>query len=196
MAPLKSIKRERFCHKIIEAAKLGLTQAQALEASGYKAKGNAANVSASRIMQEPEIQNRIAELTAPALKKTRATVDTLAEQFDAIYAGAMGSSQFGAAGQAAGLKSKLLGFMRDRLEVGGVGDFDTCASPADVVEKMLQSVSADDLIATLDALKARLLEKAALNAKAIQRPSQAQQSASSEYAANMQLYHPTKSWRR
>jgi hypothetical protein len=39
----------------------------------------------------------------------------------------MGAAQFGAAGSAAAAKSKLLGFMRERIEIGAPGEFAECA---------------------------------------------------------------------
>jgi hypothetical protein len=83
------------------------------------------------------MQARIAELLRPTVRKTRATVDSLSEQFDAVFDGAMGSAQFGAAGSAAAAKAKLLGFMRERLEVGAPGEFTNCSTPEHVVDALL-----------------------------------------------------------
>ncbi|WP_315742212.1 hypothetical protein [Bradyrhizobium sp. SZCCHNR1075] len=49
----------------------------------------------------------------------------------------MSKAQFGAAGQAAAAKAKLLGFMRDRIEVGCPGEFAICKTPDDVVDLLM-----------------------------------------------------------
>jgi hypothetical protein len=121
MPALKNQKHEIFCRKLIEAAKSGKTQGWAYREAGYDCESGAREAAASRLLKTVKISDRLAELSAPAVRKTRATIDTLAEQFDAVFEGAMGSAQFGAAGQATAAKSKLLGFMREKVEIGGPG---------------------------------------------------------------------------
>lgn len=153
MPPLKSIKRETFCRKIIEGTTLGLSQADAYLASGYRNTQRGAEVNASKLMSQTEIQTRIAELMAPAVKKTRVSIESLSDQFDAVFTAAMQATQLGAAGSAAAAKAKLLGFMRDRLEVGGVGEFDGMTS-----EEVLQRVRdelGDEITELLIARQAR-----------------------------------------
>jgi hypothetical protein len=137
MPALHNLKHENFCQLTVRGVAQGLSQAQIYQMDGYKAEGHAAAMAASRLMKKDEIRVRLAELTAPAERKTRTTVDSLAAQFDAVFDGAMGSAQFGAAGSAAAAKSKLLGFMRERLEIGGVGEFDQCQTTDQVIEALL-----------------------------------------------------------
>src|SRR4051812_30562350 len=105
MPALKNLKRETFCRKILEGTQHGISQAEAYERSGYRTSGHASEVAASRLLSTVEVQRRIAELTAPAERKTRTTVDTLAAQLDAVFDGASGDRQWGAAGSAAGVKA-------------------------------------------------------------------------------------------
>ena len=153
MAPLRNIKRERFCQALLNGAVHSISQTAAYKAAGYRAKGHAAEVAASRLLNMDEVQGRIGELTAPAVRKTRASVDSLAEQLDAVYANATADSQHGAAGNAVAVKAKLLGFMREKLEIGGVGEFDACGSPEEAAQKILEEQGIDEALASLDALR-------------------------------------------
>ena len=135
--PLKNQRHEAFAQRIATSPKTGLSQGQCYEAAGFKTNGRSADACAARLLTDANVSSRIAEILAPTVRKTRATVDSLAEQFDAVFDGAMGSAQFGTAGSAAAAKAKLLGFMRERLEVGGVGEFADCSTPEQVVDALL-----------------------------------------------------------
>jgi hypothetical protein len=167
MPVLKNPKHETFCHQIIEGARFGRTQGQAYSRAGFKADGHAAEVSASRLLKNADIQARLVELGQPAARKTRATVDTLAAQFDAVFDGAMGSAQFGAAGSAAAAKSKLLGFMRERLEVGPAGAFDACETTEDIMRRLLADQTPGEALASLDVLRGEIERHAALHAHVV-----------------------------
>lgn len=123
MPALQNQKHENFAQLTVRGAAQGLSQAQIYQMAGYGAEGHAAAMAASRLMKKDDVRARIAELTAPAERKTRTTVDTLTEQFDRVFDGAVAAEQFGAASNAAGLKAKLLGFMREKIEVGPPGAF-------------------------------------------------------------------------
>jgi hypothetical protein len=135
MPALRNQKHENFAQLTVRGAAQGLSQAQIYQMAGYGAEGHAAAMAASRLMKKDDVRARIAELTAPAERKTRTTVDTLAAQLDAVFDGASGDRQWGAAGSAAALKAKLLGFMREKIEVGGVGAF----APS-TVDEVMESV--------------------------------------------------------
>ena len=137
MPVLKNAKWEMFANHMARSPKTRMSQAKAYLASGYRTTGHAAEVAASRLLKRVEIQQRIAEINEPVVRKTRASVDTLAAQFDAVFEGAVAAAQFGAAGNAAGLKAKLLGFMREKIEVGGVGEFNDCATQSEVLERLV-----------------------------------------------------------
>ncbi|MCP3444194.1 terminase small subunit [Bradyrhizobium sp. CCGUVB14] len=162
MPALKNTKHEFFCHQIIEAARFGRTQGQAYSRAGFKADGAAAEANASRLLRNANIQARLAELGAPAARRVRATVDTLADQLDEVFAGASGDRQWGAAGSAAALKAKLLGLMRDRLEVGTPGSFDDCKTPGEVVDRIIEDAgSAQAALAQLDDMRVLIEARAA-----------------------------------
>jgi hypothetical protein len=160
MPALKNTRHEFFCHQIIEAARFGRTQGQAYSRAGFKADGAAAEANASRLLRNANIRARLAELGAPAARRARATVDTLAAQLDEVFAGASGDKQWGAAGSAAALKAKLLGFMREKLEVGGPGDFAAAETPDEVVDRMIEDWGAQEALQVADLIK-RLIEERA-----------------------------------
>jgi hypothetical protein len=153
MAPLKNQRHELFCQTLVKGAKNGMSQASAYQRSGYKADDAAARANAARLIATDSIRARLAELTAPTVKKTRTTIDTLAQQFDAVFDAAMSNTQLGAAGAAAAAKAKLLGFMRDRLEVGGVGSFDACTTIEEAAAALLADQSPAEALQTLDELR-------------------------------------------
>ena len=165
---LHNLKHENFCQLTLQGAKYGWTQADIYKRAGYRATGHSAEMAASRLMKKDEIQRRIAELGEPAVKKTRATVDTLAAQFDAVFDGAMGSAQFGAAGSAAAAKGKLLGFMREKLEVGGPGSFDACQTAEEVIAQLLSDQSASEALETLAILREAIEHHAAGHADVVE----------------------------
>ena len=166
MPTLKNLKHEAFCQHLITGTKHGLSQGTAYTKAGYNATPAAADVAACRLLKNAKINARIAELTAPTVRKTRATVDTLADQFDAVFNGAMGSEQFGAAGSAAAMKSKLLGFMRDKIEIGGVGEFSDCKSPDDIADRLIDEADGDigKVLADFDAIRELIEARAAARA--------------------------------
>ncbi len=162
MAPLKNPRHELFVQLTLEGVKLGRTQGQNYERAGFKAQGHAAEVAASRLLKNAELRTRLAELTEPAVRKTRTTVDSLADQFDAVFDAAITEKQLSAAGTAAGLKAKLLGFMRDRLEIGAPGDFSGCDNVEDLVARLLSEMDSQKALQALDMLRS-LIEQSAAN---------------------------------
>jgi hypothetical protein len=137
MPALRNVKHEMFAQHISTSPKTGWSQGRCYTEAGFKTEDRSADACAARLLTNANIQARIAELVEPTVRKTRATVDTLASQFDEVFAGAMMQAQFGAAGAAAAAKAKLLGFMRERIEVGAAGEFDQCETIDDIVRAFL-----------------------------------------------------------
>lgn len=154
--PLKNARHEAFVSKLIE------TKGNATEAYSivYGVTGHTAEVNGSRLwLNNAEVKRRYHELSG---KKAKTTLQTLTEQFDTVFDGAMGSAQFSAAGSAAAAKAKLLGFMRDKIEIGGPGAFNDCKTPSDVVDYVILDAGglgeAIDMVGELHRL---LIERAA-----------------------------------
>jgi hypothetical protein len=165
-----------------------MSQGQCYEQAGFKTNGRSADACAARLLTQANIQSRIAELCAPTVRKTRTTIDSLAQQFDAVFDAAMGSAQFGAAGSAAAAKSKLLGFMRDQIEVGAPGDFGPCETIAQVVDALLIDQSPHDALLTIDAMREEI-ERVALVRAAVVVTEPARQLVD-EGAASLALFRP------
>lgn len=188
MAPLRNIKHETFCRKLIEASQTGKSQGSAYREAGYDCENGASEAAASRLLKTAKVQQRIAELCAPATRKTRTTVDTLAQQFDDVFNAAMSNVQLGAAGAAAAAKAKLLGFMRDRLEVGAVGSFDACQTMPELIEALLAGTSVPEALQTLATLREAIELHAATHA-AIVVPRHMMPS--DEAAVALRMFRPT-----
>src|SRR5262245_20666936 len=58
----------------------------------------------------------------------------------AVFDGAMGSAQFGGARSAAAAKAKLLGFMREQIEIGPAGAFAQCEDVGAIVRRLLDEM--------------------------------------------------------
>jgi hypothetical protein len=90
MAPLKNQKHENFCRLTIEGAKYNWSQSTIYSKAGYPCDGHdhSAAMAASRLMNRDDIRARIAELTAPAVKKAQITAESLIADFDRVMQGA------------------------------------------------------------------------------------------------------------
>ncbi|MEI9409340.1 terminase small subunit [Mesorhizobium salmacidum] len=108
-----NMRQERFCLALSE----GLPQSRAYIAAGYTSRGNAAEVAAARLFRNVQVQSRIAELQAAAVRRSEITVDDLVAELDSMRKLAMACKN-PAAGVAAVMgKAKLLGLVVDRTEI-------------------------------------------------------------------------------
>jgi hypothetical protein len=195
MSALANIRHETFAQLIAQAPKRGLSNAECYRQAGYRvAAGPACDVSASRLLSSDKVQARIAELIEPTVRKTRATVDSLASQFDRVFDGALGAEQFGAAGNAAGLKARLLGFMKEKIEIGAPGDFASCETIEQIVDKLLDQQSPADALLLLDQFRDLIEQRAANLADIVDAPLVPQ--ASNEAAKAIELFRPARKSRR
>jgi hypothetical protein len=153
MPALRNPKHELFCQLIPQGAKNGWSQAEIYRRCGYKAAGHSAEVLASNLLKNIEVQRRITEITGPAVKKARVTTETLIAQFDQVFDAAMSDKQFGAASSAASVKAKLTGFLRDKLVVGTPGSFDGLETTAQVVAALLADQTPNEALASLATLQ-------------------------------------------
>lgn len=144
---------ERFCQLLPVVRKRGGSNSDAYREAGGTGTKRAAEVSASRILHRPDVQARLAELAAPAVRKAQVSMDSLIQQLDSVFDGAAADKQWNAAGSAAAMKAKLTGYLRERLEIGGPGDFDACQTPAEIFAK-IRHESDDALRDWLEALEA------------------------------------------
>ena len=87
---------------------------------GYKARGNAAEVEASKMVRLPKVAARVAELQAKAAMRSEVTVDSLVADLDDMLQLATKIGQPSAGVSAVMGKAKLLGLVIDRAEVSAV----------------------------------------------------------------------------
>jgi hypothetical protein len=168
MPTLRNPRHELFAQNIAQAPKRGMSNAQCYREAGYQVgAGPACDVAASRLLSSDKVRARIDELIAPTIKRTRTTLDSLAEQFDRVFDGAVSAEQYGAASNAAGLKAKLLGFMRTQIEIGAPGEFGGCQTTEDVMQVLMTGESAGSILESLAALRELVEAYAANNAALI-----------------------------
>lgn len=111
-----NIRQERFCLGLAE----GLPQSRAYVEAGYTARGNAAEVEASKMVRLPKVAARVAELQAKAARRSEVTVDSLVLELDEMLQLAT-RQKLPAAGVAAILgKARLLGLVVDKTEIATV----------------------------------------------------------------------------
>ena len=171
MAPLKNRKHENFAHLVVHGAAQGLSQAQMYKLVGYKADGHAAEVAASRLLSNVEIQRRVAEIGAPAVKKTVITAESLIADFDNVIAGASRKDQWGAVNRAIELRGKLKGFLIDRVEIGAPGAFDGVTSAEEVADRLIADArDPHDLLDAMRRLVALVEERVAAMARPVGMP--------------------------
>jgi hypothetical protein len=191
MPALKNIRHEAFANLIAQAPKTRMSNAACYREAGYRvAAGPTCDAAASRLLSSDKVQARIAELIQPAVKKARITVESLLSELEATIGAAREAKQFGAVNGSLALIGKLTGLLRDRLEVGQVGEFDGCSSPEEIVDKWISSEgSAQAVLDMIDAVRAHVVERAANEARPINEPAE-RRSRPSESAMALQLLRP------
>ncbi|RWA60693.1 MAG: Terminase small subunit [Mesorhizobium sp.] len=108
-----NMRQERFCLGLAE----GLPQSRAYIEAGYSARGNAAEVEASKMVRLPKVAARIAELRADAAKRSEITIDDLVADLNLMFKLALATKNPAAGVTAVMGKAKLLGLIIDRAEV-------------------------------------------------------------------------------
>jgi len=163
MPPLKNQKHENFANLIVHGAKNGWTQGECYQRAGFRASGHAAEVAASRLLKNVDIQARRVELAKPATQKTQITAESLIADFDKVIEGASGSAQWSSVNRAIELRGKLKGFLVDRVEISRPGDFANLGSVEEIIARLLEDVG-DDVpawLAIIDQLRDALVKHAA-----------------------------------
>jgi phage terminase small subunit len=113
MPILTNNRRERFCQGIAK----GLSAVESYRRAGYKAQGHGAEVSASQILTNLEVQGRIDELQQRAVLKHEITVDSLTRDLLFVRDNALRTDQNAAAVAALTLLAKIHGFLVDHKTV-------------------------------------------------------------------------------
>jgi phage terminase small subunit len=111
--PLKNSRHEKFAQELAK----GRAQHDAFMASGFKAKGAAARVNASRLLTDANVAARVGELKDRAAEKAVVTAADIAQQLDEDRDFARTLKQASAAVSASMGKAKVLGLIVDRANV-------------------------------------------------------------------------------
>src|SRR6202048_5202299 len=115
MPILKNPRRERIAQLLAS----GKTATEAHQLAGYKrGRGNA-----SRLATDPEIQDRVQQITAVGAERAAVTVESLISEAEQARRGAMGAGQYAAAVAAVQDEGGLSGKGVERRESGVPGGF-------------------------------------------------------------------------
>lgn len=151
MPVLTNQRHELFCRNLVEGAQRGWSATEAYIRAGYKGEEGVARACASRLLTNENVKRRLAELTAPATRKTQITAEALLDKLQANIAAADAKGQHGAVNGSIGLMAQLRGLLINRTEVGGPGSFDACESIDDVMRVLLADQSPSEALASLAA---------------------------------------------
>ena len=136
MPALKRVRHERFAQAIAK----GMSQRAAYVAAGYSPKPTTADPEASRLTRQPKVEERVAEILKPEVRKAQVTLASILVQTAQTIEAATAAGQHGAALQGLTLQAKLLGLLRDKVEIGGPGAFDRLETMDDVMAKVRQDL--------------------------------------------------------
>lgn len=134
MPRLKNLKRERFCEEIIKN-KVNATDAYR---RAYGKDGHVAEAAGSRLLNQVEVQQRLAELSAPTERKSRVTAQTLLAELERTIADAREDRAHAAVTGSLALMAKITGNLREQIEIGGPGSFAGCETVDAVITKMIE----------------------------------------------------------
>ena len=163
---LKNPRHELFCQLTPQGAKNGWTQGELYQRAGFKARGHSAETLGCNLLKKVEIQQRIAELQAPAVRKAGVSVASLLAELEQARSAAQSDGQFSSAVAAIAGKARLSGL--DRAENGGSGsEFSKCETINDVMRVLMASQSAGSVLESLDTLRSEIEAYAANNAALI-----------------------------
>ena len=115
MPVLKNPRHELFAQLLAS----GKTATEAHQLAGFKRdRGNA-----SRLATDPEIHDRVQQITAVGAEHAAVTVESLIDEAEQARRGAMGAGQYAAAVAAVKEKGVLSGKRVERRESGAPGEF-------------------------------------------------------------------------
>lgn len=111
-------KQEKFAQCVAS----GMSQADAYRNSftvGEKTKDSSVHVSASKLMNDPKIWQRVEELRKPIVQRTQITLESHLQTLAEIRDRALDSNQFSAASTAEIARGKASGLYSDKVELTG-----------------------------------------------------------------------------
>jgi phage terminase small subunit len=112
MPPLENARHEKFAQGLAQ----GMSATEAYRQAGYDAKGNAAEVAASRLIRNTKVASRVEELKTRAAASVQISKEWVLEQLVDNLKLAKEQGQLAPANRAAELLGKELGMFVDRSE--------------------------------------------------------------------------------
>jgi phage terminase small subunit len=135
MPALRKPKHELFVRKLLEGENI----IDAYEASGYsRDRGNA-----SKLASNPRVKARLLELQEEAAKDSKLTVQSLLNELEDARKRATDLKQLSAAVRSVEAKARIGGLLIQKIEVGGVNEFEECQSTKDIVDLAMRQLTAD-----------------------------------------------------
>jgi hypothetical protein len=112
-----------YVQGLVKGAKNGMNQRKAYLAAGYNCTVESADEAASRLSSSIKVKNRMSELIAPAVQKTEVSVQSLLAELEITIRDARSAKQHGVVVRALELAAKLVGLLKERVEItaGGYG---------------------------------------------------------------------------
>jgi len=126
---LANQRHELFAQEIAK----GKTLTEAYVLAGFKPSRR----NASRLATKEDIERRVRELQDASAACAVIDIQSICRELDAAVEVARSKGQAQAMVSASALRSKLAGLLRDRVEVGGPGDFEDCETIPAIVDRML-----------------------------------------------------------
>jgi phage terminase small subunit len=109
-------RQEAFCRGVAK----GLPQSRAYVEAGYDARGNAAEVEASKMVRNPKVRARLADLQAEHAKKVGKTVADIIADLDRLRDQAFANGQTAAGVAAVMGAAKILGLVVDKQQIEAI----------------------------------------------------------------------------
>jgi hypothetical protein len=165
MPVLRNAKREAFARNIARSPKTGWPQSRCYRESGYATSGNSAEVNACRLLRDAQVMNRISEITEPAVRGTRLTLEVLLSELETTLRDARRDKAHGAVVAALGLTLKIHELVNERNAVDHqfAGALDT----REIMDLMIEQIGPDDMIEIADQMRQAALDRAAESATPI-----------------------------
>jgi phage terminase small subunit len=121
--PKLTARKEQFCQRFVECA----NAAGAARSAGYSQRS--ARNTAYRLMRDPRVVERIAELHAETARAHCNGLEILLSKLEAVYRRAFEDHQYAVATRAIELQAKLAGFAPGRPSAGKGGAVDPPPTP-------------------------------------------------------------------
>jgi hypothetical protein len=157
MPQLKNPRHERYAQLWPRGKLRGLSQGEIYRLAGFSAQSDhSAETMASRLMQRPDIRNRIAEIAQFSVEKSEIDASNLLSKAERVYHQSVEDREHGSANKAIELQGKLSGNLVDRVQIDASIEFGGLKDADDICKMLLElhdgSVSAmrafcDDMVA-------------------------------------------------